>query len=61
MVVSAENIITKRQVAIKKNKNVFAVLDDDGNEVEKASHKTTQLRVAREMMMLLHLKHENVI
>lgn len=68
---SAKNVLTGEQVAIKKNKQVFPVYvsnaSDDDDEVVMVSSqhphrsKTSQKRILRELRILMHLSHQNVI
>jgi mitogen-activated protein kinase 1/3 len=71
-VVSATDLRTGEEVAIKRNRDIFKSLEQDYNAVTpteslpKAIVPTnrsciSQLRVLRELKVLLHAKHENIV
>jgi hypothetical protein len=48
-------------VAIKKNKNVFPKQENKMEEEEKSNSLLIQMRILRELKILMHLHHENVL
>jgi serine/threonine protein kinase len=70
VVCAGKNIVTGEPVAVKKNKQVFPVYvsnadDDDEVMMISSQHphrsKTSQKRILRELRILMHLSHQNII